>query len=375
MNIHSIPTAEAGATLTIDLDAIVANWRDLAARVRGRCAAVVKADAYGTGLEVTGRALAKAGADTFFVAQIEEGIRLRAVLPGEAIYVLNGLPPGTESTFATHRLKPVLGSMEEVRQWAAFNADRSSPRPSALHVDTGMNRLGLSMEEAEALAADPALLNAIGARLLMSHMACADEPGHPLNAIQILRFTAVRSMFPHLPASIANSASILRLGREADCNLVRPGIALYGGEALCGQPSPMRPVVRLDARIIQIREGHAGETVGYGATWRLMRPSRLAVVGVGYADGIHRIASTRDGVPGFQGLAAGQRVPLLGRVNMDLMTFDITDLPDGAIKRGDDITLIGGGIPLDETARWFSTNAYEVLTSLGRRYARSYVGG
>ena len=363
----------AGGRLTIDLAALVANWRDLgAAAPTAACAAVIKGDAYGVGLEPAARALAAAGCRTIFTAQIDEGVRAQRVVPEATVLVLNGFPPGGAGPVADQGLVPVLGCLEEVEEWAALGRARGRPLPATLHVDTGMNRLGLTPEVAAAVAARPDLLADLHLVLLMSHLACADVPAHPLNARQCADFAAVRALFPGVPASLANSAATLALP-SAHFDLVRPGIALYGGVAVHGRANPMRPVARLDGRILMIREADAGSPVGYGAAWTLTRPSRLAVVGIGYADGFPRAAGAYDGRPGASGAIAGRRVPLVGRVSMDLLVYDVTDLPE--VARGDWIELFGPTVPVDEVAHHAGTIGYEVLTQLGRRFARRYVGG
>jgi alanine racemase len=358
--------AEAGGVLTIDLAAIVANWRLLGARAApAECAAVVKADAYGCGIEPVVNALAAAGCRTFFVAHIEEGRRVRRTAPKADVYLLNGLLPGTAPAIAEAGLRPVLGNLEEVREWEAFTAATGWTGGAALHVDTGMNRLGLSIDEARALNQLPR-----GLSLLMSHLACADEADHPLTARQVSAFRALRARFPGLPGSLANSSGVF-LGAEAHHDLVRPGVALYGSNPTPHLPNPMRPVVRLDGRIAQVREVPAGETVGYGASWTAPRPSRVAVISVGYADGVLRAGSPRDGLPGAEVLVAGRRCRLAGRISMDLMAIDVTDVP--GVERGDQVTLLGDGIGVDDYAAHAGTIGYEVLTSLGRRYRRTYI--
>ena len=365
--------------LTLDLSAVVANRRAIAARVGAgvRVAGVVKADAYGVGQDPVVKALAADGCCDFFVAHVGEAIRARAVLDGlgagEArVFVLNGLLPGTEAAYAEHRLIPVLGSRPEIADWTAFRASVGGDLPAALHVDTGMNRHGLPVDEALALAAMPEAARAAGLALVMSHLACGDEKGHPLTARQLERFRAVRAAFPDLPASLANSSGC-HLGTEFAFDLVRPGVALYGGVIFSGEPSPMRPVARLEAAILQVRDVPAGESVGYGARETVKRASRLAVISVGYADGFHRLASSSDGAPGAWGMLAGTRVPFVGRISMDLSVVDVTDVPDA--KRGDLVELIGDRVTLQEVAACMSTIDYEVLTSLGRRYERMYLGG
>ena len=360
--------SQAGGILTIDLAAIVANWRALGRRAApAECAAVVKADGYGCGIEQVADALAKAECETFFVANLAEARRARAVVPGAVIYVLNGLLPGTAPAYAEANLRPVIGGSAEFDEWAAFRAASGWPGAAALHIDTGMNRLGFSREEASALAAR--LGGDHGVALAMSHFACSEEE-HPLNAIQIERFRAVRALFPGIAGSLANSSGIF-LGADAHHDLVRPGVALYGANPTPGRPNPMRTVVSLDGRIVQLRTVEQGATVGYSATWTAKRRTRLAIVSVGYADGFLRAASASDARPGAEAMAAGVRCPLAGRVSMDLIAIDVTGVP-AELKRGDLVTLLGEGIGVDELAARAGTIGYEVLTSLGRRYLRIY---
>jgi alanine racemase len=369
-----IPDHLAGGRLTIDLAALAANWRDIAGRVApSACASCIKGDGYGIGLEAAARTLSAAGCGTFFVATIDEGLRAAAET-GNTVYVLNGFPPGTAAVVADAGLRPVLGSIEEVEDWVALGRARGRRFPAALHVDTGMNRLGLARNLATALAADEGIRGALDLTLLMSHLACADTPDHPLNARQIEAFAAMRALFPGVPASLANSAASLALP-DARLDLVRPGIALYGGVAVTGRPNPMQPVARLEGRIIKIREAAAGESVGYGAAETLARRSRLAVVGIGYADGFPRAAGSSDAATGAAGWLAGHRVPLVGRVSMDLLVYDVTDVPPETARRGAWIELFGPNVAVDEVAACAGTIGYEVLTHLGRRFARDYVGG
>lgn len=373
-----VPPFSSPARLVVDLDALRANRRTIGARVGGgvEVAGVVKADAYGVGLAPVVRALADAGCRTFFVAHVAEGIAARAVLDGARlpetrIFVLNGLLADTMPAYAAHRLSPVLGSLPEIADWTAFRAASGALVGAALHVDTGMNRHGLSLDEARALAADAPRVAAAGLTLVMSHLACADEPDHPLNQTQAARFREVRGLFPGLRGSLANSSGVF-LGEAYHHDLVRPGVAVYGGAIVSGEASPMAPVVRLEATVLQVREVPAGESVGYGARQTTTRPSRLAILSVGYADGFHRAASSADGAPGALGHLRGRNVPLFGRISMDLMAVDVTDV-DGA-ARGDTIELIGDHVTLQDVAARMGTIDYEVLTSLGRRYERIYRG-
>ena len=369
----SLPVPPRPTRLVVDGGAIVANRRRIVETV-GRAvevAGVVKADGYGTGAIEAGLALAADGARTFFVAHVGEGIALRAALDAAGhearIFVLNGLLAGTEPALAAHRLAPVLGSPPEIEDWAAFGRAQGGPLPSAVHVDTGMNRHGLTLDEARGLAARAELVEASGAVVVMSHLACADEPAHPLNRLQLERFASIRPLFPALSASLANSAGVF-LDPAFHFDLVRPGVALYGGATVSGEASIMRPVVRLEATIGQVREVPAGESVGYGARQTTTRPTRLGVLSVGYADGFHRTASSADGAPGGRGFLRGRSVPIVGRISMDLLVVDVTDV-EGA-RRGDVVELIGPNVTLQEVAATMGTIDYEVLTSLGRRYDR-----
>jgi alanine racemase len=369
--IHSAPTTpleEVGATLTIDCAAIVANWRTLGSRAApADCAAVVKADAYGCGLEPVATALAAAGCETFFVAHLAEARRLRATLPGAVIYVLNGIVPGTAHLFAESNARPVIGNLGELAEWDAFRAVHDWSGGAALHFDTGMNRLGLGPEEAPGLAARMAAMPNHGITLVMSHLACADEPNHPLNEKQIHDFRDIRVMFRGIPASLANSSGTF-LETAAHFDLVRPGVALYGSNPTT-RDNPMRPVVELKARLLQARLVPQGVSVGYGATWTARRTSRIAIVSIGYADGYSRPIGGSDARPGGEAVVQGVRCPIVGRVSMDLIAVDITGLRKD-VHRGDWITLLGDGIGVDEMAGWARTISYDVLTRLGRRFHR-----
>ncbi|MCV0397712.1 MAG: alanine racemase [Rhizobiaceae bacterium] len=375
-----VPYRLAGCRLTVDLEALATNWRALAGKCRpAETAAVVKADGYGLGLEPVARKLLAAGCATFFVATPSEGVALRGLAPDARIFVLVPmLGDGAETDIAAHGLVPCLNSTSEIAVWESFCGSHGSPLPCAIHVDTGMNRLGLTPAEARAFAEENALTQAIEPVLLMSHLACADEPAHPLNRRQCEAFGLAAAEFKGIETSLANSAGIF-LGQDYRFGLVRPGIALYGGQPVTGHPNPMRPVATAEARIVQIRYARAGETVSYGATVTLRRDTIIAACAAGYADGYHRAASGA-GVPlrsgdgaGASGFVAGRTVPVLGRVTMDVTLFDVTDCGEGAVGRGDWIELFGPNIPLDEAARAAGTISYELLTSLGARYHRRYV--
>ena len=365
------PAAEAGGILTIDLGAIEANWRALSRRATpAECAAVIKADAYGCGVEKVAAHLAKAGCRTFFVADLGEARRVRSVASEPAIYVLNGIIPGAAAAFPDLRARPVIGSMAELAEWDAFCTGQDWHGGAALHVDTGMNRLGVSVNDAAALAPRIRAENH-GITLLMSHLACSELPEHPLNARQISVFREVRVLYRGVPSSLANSSGIF-LGASAHCDMVRPGVALYGVNPIPGQSNPMRAVIDLQARIAQVRTVPRGETVGYDGAWTAKRATRIAVAAVGYADGYLRAASASDEAPGGEAIVAGKRCPFAGRVSMDLIAIDVTELPEGAVRRGDFATLIGDEITVDAVASAAGTIGYEVLTGLGRRYHRIY---
>lgn len=359
--------ASHGARLTIDLAAIAENWRRLAAEATdAACAAVVKADAYGCGLDAVLPALGAAGCRTFFVAHLGEGIAARRILPDAVIYVLNGLLPGLGPALIAHDLRPVLGSRAELAEWAGLSEAAGRRLPAALHVDTGMNRLGLPVSEALALSGDPVITRA-GIALVMTHLVSAELSGDPVNARQMRAFAEVRAAYPGLPGSFANSSGIF-LGAQAHHDLLRPGYALFGGNPTPWKPNPMRPVVRLEAAIAQVRDVAAGETCGYNGRWRAAEPRRLATLSLGYADGYPRAASGRG-----MALVGGVRCPILGLISMDLIILDVTDAPEAT--RGASATLIGDDIDVDAVGRAAGTIGYEILTGLGSRYVRHYVRG
>jgi alanine racemase len=370
----ALPAAAlTGGVLTIDLAAVEANWKRLAGMtIPVECAAVVKGDGYGCGLEPVTTRLYKGGCRTFFVADLAEGRRVRAIAADTTIYVLDGIMPSTGPALAEANLRPVINSPTELAEWDAFVATTGWQGGAALHIDTGMNRLGLTLDEGVAIAAR-AKSERHGFTLLMSHFACADTPDHPLNDKQVRLFRELRIRYRGIPSSLANSSGIF-LGGSVHCDLVRPGAALYGANPTPGRKNPMRPVVELKGRIIQVRHAKKGETVGYGAGFTTQRPSRLAIVAVGYADGYARAAGAAKGKPPADVIIAGKRCPLVGRISMDLMAADVSDLPEGSARRGDLATLIGGELGVDEVGAAIGTIGYEVLTSLGRRYHRNYRG-
>jgi alanine racemase len=351
MNAHS-----AGAVLTVDLDAIVANWRLISTRVapNSRAAAVVKTDAYGLGAAPVARALFRAGCTRFFVATTLEAIELRPVVGDAEILVLNGFDESYAAAFAQYRLIPVLNTMAQARMWGH--------RPAALQVDSGMARLGVSLEEAATLAGSLEVL------LVVSHLACADSPDHPLNRDQLQIFNRARTLFPGIEASFAASSGVF-LGPDFHADWVRPGAALYGVNPTPGRPNPMAATVRLEAKILQLRRVDQNASVGYGATHRTSGPARLATVAAGYADGLFRSLGNRG-----HGHFGDEDVPLVGRVSMDLTVFDVSRVQDEALAEGAMLELIGPHISIDRIAADAGTIGYEILTSLGPRIQRRYLG-
>jgi len=365
----------ANGVLTVNLDAIVANWRRLEkTAVPAECAGVIKADAYGCGTAPVARALAGAGCKTFFVATLDEARAARAVLPSAAaIYVLSGFFQNTGEAFAKIDARPVIGDLNELAEWDVFCRRSGWAGGAAIHIDTGMNRLGMTVAEAQGII--PRIIAGNhGITLVMSHLACAETLHHPLNAKQLASFREIASLFSGVPASLSNSSGVF-LGAPFQFDVVRPGAALYGVNPTPEADNPMQQVVDLKARIVQVRNVERGESVGYGGTWTARRPTRLAIVSAGYADGYFRAGSSNDGTRGAEVVVAGKRCPVAGRISMDLIAVDITDLPHNAARRGHMATLIGEGITVDELAHHFGTIGYEVLTSLGPRYARVYKGG
>ena len=366
--------AAASSVLTVDLDALVANWRKLEkTAVPAECSAVIKANAYGCGIEPVAQALAKAGCKTFFVATHDEAAAVRAAVPSAALYVLNGFTQNTGDAYAKIDARPVIGDLNELAEWDVFCRRTGWAGGAGIHVDTGMQRLGLTIAEAQAIIPR---INAgdHGITLVMSHLVSAEQLNNPANAKQLAAFRGIASEFSGVPAALANSSGIF-LGAPFQFDLVRPGAALYGVNPTPEADNPMQPVVDLKARIVQVRTIERGESVGYGGTWTARRPTKLAIIAVGYADGYFRAASSNDGTRGAEVIVAGKRCPVAGRVSMDLIAIDITDLPPNAARRGHLVTLLGDGITVDELAHHFGTIGYEVLTSLGHRYARVYKGG
>ncbi len=356
--------AGATAELVIDLSALRANWRLLADKVAPvECAAVIKADGYGIGLEPAARALWAEGCRTFFVARLSEGVRARATLPQATIYMLDGLTPGAAATLKAHALRPALGAMEEIAEWGDAG-------PAALHFDTGMNRLGLAPSEVGVALA------ALGAKptLVMSHFTSSEFPDATDNARQEAAFAAVEKEIRDIPASLCNSSGIF-LASHPWRDMVRPGYALYGGNPTPHDTNPMRAVAHLTATMLKVRTVPRGDCVGYNRTWTARRDSRIAIVGVGYADGVPRGAMGTDDKRGPDVMIGDARCPIVGRVSMDLIAIDATDARAGDVGRGAPVEFLGARIGVDEFAAHAGTIGYEILTGLGRRYRRVYRGG
>ena len=348
--------------VTIDLAALQANYRNLALQApKSETGVAIKADAYGLGLAPCAKALWEVGCRSYFVARPLEGEELRAVLPEAIIYVLDGLYTGQADYYVQHCLIPSLISIEEAREWAA----KGQGAPCALHVDSGINRVSLSYEELAALVAQQWSLNVV---LLMSHLASSEEPDNSFNAEQLKRFQKARTLLPKVRASLANSSGHF-LGAEFAFDLTRGGVALYGGNPLPGKPNPMKPVVTLEARVMQVRDVPKGEATGYNSTWRATRDSKIALLGAGYRDGIPRRMSSVFGGKA-QVFLNGQRCPIVGRVSMDMVAVDVTDHP---AERGDWAEFFGQNISLDDAAGTAGTISWELLTHLGNRYARHYI--
>ncbi|MCW2316911.1 alanine racemase [Rhodoblastus acidophilus] len=356
------------AVLTVDLSALAQNWRVLKRRAGdAACAAVVKADAYGLGLAPVAKKLLATGCGHFFVAHLSEAESLRAITPNARIFALNGLPPGSAALFARKDLYPVLGSLPEIEEWAAFCRAEGHKFGAALHIDTGMNRLGLAKADFPAALN---LLDAFAPKLIMSHFVSAEDASAPRNRAQIERFEQACALFPAMPASLSNSSGMY-LAEAPFFDLTRPGYALYGGNPTPGSDNPMRRVVSLEAFILQVRDIRAGEAAGYNARWTAPSRRRLATIGLGYADGFLRSASC--GEIGAEVFAGGAFCPVVGRISMDLSIIDITEA--APLQRGDRVEILGDAICIDDLGRWSGTIGYEILTDLGRRHKRVYVGG
>lgn len=359
------PAPPHSSRLIVDCDAIAVNFRHLAKQVApAECGAVIKADAYGLGVEDVAAALLRAGCRSFFVARLCEAERLRRVVSTSAdIIVLNGLDPGSEASCADAGLVPVLNSASQLAAWRACARSAPRPLPAVLQIDTGMSRLGLSLNTALAAAKDPALSDELDLKLLMTHLACGDEPIREENGDQLRRFEAVAAHFPGVRKSIANSAGAF-LADNFHHDMVRAGVALFG-VAPTAEATTLQPAVRLEARILQIRTIEAGTGVGYGLDHVATTSQRLATIAMGYADGWPRSLGSK-GAAWYQGV----RLPIVGRISMDSLTIDIGGLAENSVSEGSFVELLGPSQSLEDVASDAGTIAYEILTGLGSRHAR-----
>jgi alanine racemase len=355
----------AGAILEIDLAAVVANWRLLCAmHPSGPVAGVVKADGYGLGAVPVVQALYAAGCRHFFVALLDEAIAIRAAVPEAMVAVLGGLIPGSERDYLGYHLVPVLGSLAEIATWSATARAVDRQLPAILHVDTGMSRLGLDQRELAVLQQDPAHLGGLELSHIMTHLVSSEVPDDPLNELQLQRFNQACAGLPRAPRSMLNSSGMF-LGPRFALELARPGAALYGINPTPHAENPMALPVRLIARVVAVREIGKCHTVGYNATWQASGPRRIATAAIGYADGLHRSLSNHGNA-----FFDGSPVPLVGRVSMDLTTFDVTAAP--GVVPGAWLEIIGPAQTPDDLAAAAGTNGYEMLTSLGGRFHRIY---
>ncbi|WP_170363342.1 alanine racemase [Ruegeria arenilitoris] len=340
------------ARLTINLHALASNWRALDAKTDVETGAVVKADAYGLGAGPVANTLAEEGVRKFFVAVAEEGAAVRqAIGPGPLICVFSGHMEGDADLLRDHDLVPLINSPEQFQR----HLQALPVHPFGIQLDSGMNRLGLEPSDWAALRSRAEALNPV---VVMSHLACSDEPDHPMNRQQLKTFREMTDGVS-APRSLAATGGLL-LGPEFHFDFCRPGIGLYGGLPFAGA----KPVVTVDLPVIQVRELAVGETVGYGNTWKARRPSRIATVAAGYADGLHRAIGG-----GIDTFAGDLPCPVVGRISMDLITVDVTDLPHTPER----LRILNGHQTVDDLAEAAGTIGYEILTSLGSRYSRGYV--
>jgi alanine racemase len=365
-----LPHDPTAGLLTIDCRELRENYQNLSTRVpSARTGANVKADAYGLGIDVVVPELVEAGCRDFFVAHLSEGVRVRRVAPGTTVYILHGFSKEAASDYQNFQLTAVLGSREEITDFQSALAEGFNLPAPALHCDTGMQRLGLSPEDAKIIAAErQAGKITVPFSLLMTHYVESEIRGSSVTKEQTARFQSLRTLFPDLPASLANSSGLF-LDAHIGLSLVRPGYALYGGNPVPGFQNPMHPVVKLEVPVLQTRSVDAGAKIGYGGEYTTTRPSRLATLSIGYADGYPRGAKGTDHHRGADIMLHGQRCPVVGRLSMDLLICDITDCTK-PVKRGDMATIIGDGITLDEIADKAGTIGYELLVHMSPRFRR-----
>ena len=359
----------AGGVLTIDLAALRANYQIISKAISPtRAAAVVKADAYGLGADKVAPQFYAAGCRDFFVAHLSEALKLQPHIGKDAvIYVLNGLQPRTEKLCADSNIVPVLNSLEQVRNWVDLSRSLNRKLPALLQLDTGMSRLGLSEQELQELLANLSLLEAIDVKFIISHLAAGDNVQSPQNHAQLERLQAALKLLPHYAVAFSNSGGSF-MEHNYHFDLARPGIALYGGAPQENRPNPMQPVVSLQVRVIQCRTVPANTLVGYGGSYETKAETRIATIAVGYADGWPRHLSNKGSA-----WYGDVRLPVIGRVSMDSITLDVSALPEGTLKLGSLVELIGPHQTLEQVAQEAGTISYEILTSLGNRYHRIYI--
>ena len=352
----------------IDLGAVKDNYRLLSSKAPAAITgAAVKANAYGLGMTDVALALREAGCSLFFTAHFEEALALRNADATSRIVVLHGIDKTCQEEARAKNIIPMLNHLGAIRDWGSFAKARNEKLAAMIHLDTGMNRLGLSPAEQTQLAAHPDALDGIDIKAWVSHFACADEFDNPMTTEQRSRLLQLLSTLPKAPVSLANSSGIF-WGPDYTFDITRPGIALYGGNPTPHRPNPMKDVIQLCAPILQIRDVEAGMSVGYGASYRTPRKGKIATLALGYADGYHRALHNKGTV-----MIGPHTAPLVGRISMDLITIDVTDVPEQAAHIGAEVTLIGPHRTIDQAAQEAGTISYELLTSLGARIERRYI--
>jgi len=372
MTSTALTTAGTTARLQVNLTALVANYHILRqAATPAVCAAVVKADAYGLGVGPVASALWAAGCRVFYVALLSEAEVLRTLLPDAEIYVLSGLLPGAAADYHHLGVRPVLASRQEADEWSHYCRVKNIHLPAAIHVDTGINRLGMEYREAEQFFQTGRNFQGFDLCMIMSHLACGYDPGHSLNGEQVKMFAALRKYIPGVAFSLANSAGIIS-APDTHFDMVRPGIALYGANPVAGNSTRLNCVITLEAAILQVRNVAQGQSVGYGATFVTQRASKIATLGLGYGDGYFRKLSASNSDTKAHVIIGGHLAPVIGRVSMDMIGVDVTDLPAGSVGRGMMAEVIGENILLDRVAHASETISYELLTRLGNRFDRIY---
>ena len=357
--------------LSINLAALKENYKLLDRMSAAACetACCVKASAYGLGAKRAVPALYDAGARSFFIATIEEGVELRNLLPAARLFILNGFSHKDGKKYIEHHLIPVLNDLSEIKAYQALAQQTEEKLPAIIHFDTGMSRLGLDREDTRALIAEKSFMSGLHILYVMTHFASAEEQDNPLNQKQKQTFDEIAAHFPDAQKCLSNSGGIF-LGQGYHNDLTRAGIALYGGAPMDAKPNPMNPVVTLEAPILQNRSVKKGDGIGYNSTYTFDKDGHVAVLGFGYADGFLRSLSNSGNL-----YWNGKPLPIRGRVSMDLTICDITHLPENERpQKGNMLEIIGENQPIDQIAKSAGTISYEILTALGNRYIRNYIG-